>query len=97
MRHSDFIKEYATTDIYCGSLYTGGKADIEAMAAGCVVYSVWPQYDEQWTEDGFRRRSRVAAGFSSRFYQRHPEIWLRALSAHSRGALFFQLGQQQPQ
>lgn len=33
------LREYAASDIYCGSLYFGGKADQEALSAGCVVVS----------------------------------------------------------
>ncbi len=39
MPHLDFLREYATADIYCGSLYIGGKADRESLAAGNVVLS----------------------------------------------------------
>lgn len=37
-RH-EYLKLLEATDIYCGSLNIGGKADREAMAAGCVVLS----------------------------------------------------------
>lgn len=47
LRHDEFIQEYAGADIYCGSLYTAGKADLEALAAGCVVFSYWEPYQEE--------------------------------------------------
>ena len=39
LAHEQMLREYVGSDIYCGALYFGGKADDEAMAAGCVVLS----------------------------------------------------------
>ena len=35
--HDQMLREYATADIFCNSLFYGGRASWEAMAAGCVV------------------------------------------------------------
>lgn len=76
MRHSEFIKEYSTADIYCGSMFTGGKADIEAMAAGCVVYSTWPQYDKKYLEyiDAYLEKNARILGFSPEQHKRAYEL-----------------------
>lgn len=37
--HKEMAQEYANADIFCNSLFYGGRASNEALAAGCVVLS----------------------------------------------------------
>lgn len=37
--HEEMAQEYANADIFCNSLFYGGRASDEALAAGCVVLS----------------------------------------------------------
>ncbi len=57
--HEDMPKEYASADIFCNSLFYGGRASWEAMAAGCVVVSgdvvsSWMKYCRESTGDNLR-------------------------------------------
>ena len=44
--HDEMLRTYQEYDIYCGSLYYSGKADFEALAAGCVVLSSYWDHTE---------------------------------------------------
>lgn len=45
LTHSQFVQEYAKADINCGGIFFGGKAELEAMAGGCLPLAarvMWP-------------------------------------------------------
>lgn len=53
--HEDMLREYATADIVCGSLFYGGRAMWEALSAGCVHLGVGSKTLHENTVEDFRR------------------------------------------